>query len=226
MDLEYQHINKICLNEHTHEPVSGDELDKAIDKLNRNKSGDGFGITVECIIYGGTKLTELILQTVNASYEHCHVSDILKIGELTPIFKNKGDILNSNKNRGISITPTISKIIETILKFRINPYISDVKNLFERGFTENTVPLISSLLLEEYERENTDLNKPTVFGILDAKSAFDVICHSYLIRKLYHMGISKQAILMTDNLYKNDVSKINWKRQSSEPFPINQSDRQ
>jgi hypothetical protein len=66
------------------------------------------------------------------------------------------------------------KIIETILKFRINPYISDVQNLFERGFTENTVPLISSLLLEEYEREHTDLNKPTVFGILDAKSAFDV----------------------------------------------------
>jgi hypothetical protein len=40
MDLEYQHINKICLNDHTHEPVSGDELDKAIDKLNRNKSVD------------------------------------------------------------------------------------------------------------------------------------------------------------------------------------------
>ena len=79
MDLEYQHINKICLNDHTHEPVSGDELDKAIDKLNRNKSVDIFGITVECIIYGGKQLTELILQTVNASFEHCHVSDILKI---------------------------------------------------------------------------------------------------------------------------------------------------
>jgi hypothetical protein len=65
--------------------------------------------------------------------------------------------------------------------------------------------------LEEYERENTDLNKPTVFGIVDAKSVFAVICHSYLIRKLCHMGISKQDILMTDNLYNNAVSKINWK---------------
>ena len=34
--------------------------------------------------------------------------------------------------------------------------------------------------------------------MLDAKSAFDVICHSHLIRKIYHMGISKQAILMID----------------------------
>ena len=47
MDLEYQHIIKICLNEYTHEPVSADELDKAIDKLNGNKSGDMFGITVD-----------------------------------------------------------------------------------------------------------------------------------------------------------------------------------
>jgi hypothetical protein len=31
------------------------------------------------VIYGGKQLTELILQTVNASFEHCHVSDILKI---------------------------------------------------------------------------------------------------------------------------------------------------
>jgi hypothetical protein len=47
MDLEYQHIIKICLNEYTHEPVPADELDKAMDKLNRNKSGDIFGITVD-----------------------------------------------------------------------------------------------------------------------------------------------------------------------------------
>jgi len=80
MDLKYQHIINICLNEYTHEPVSADELDKAIDKLNRNKSGDISGITVECIIYGGKKFRKLILQTVNASFEHCHVSDILKIG--------------------------------------------------------------------------------------------------------------------------------------------------
>ena len=108
-------------------------------------------------------MRELILQTVNTSLEHLHVSDILKIGALTPIFKNKGDILNSKNYRGISITPTISKIIETILKFRIKPYNLDVQNLLQRDFTENTVPLISSLLLEEYERDNTELNKPTIF---------------------------------------------------------------
>jgi hypothetical protein len=50
MDLEYQHVIKICLNEYIHEPVSADELDKAINKLNRNKSADTVGINVECII--------------------------------------------------------------------------------------------------------------------------------------------------------------------------------
>lgn len=91
---------------------------------------------------------------------------------------------------------------------------------------KNTAALISSLLLEEYKMENKDLTKPTVFGMLDAKSAFDAVRHSHLIRKLCHMGISKQAILMIDNLYKNGVYKINWKGQSSELFPINQGARQ
>jgi hypothetical protein len=170
-----------------------------------------FGNFVITLIYGGTKLRDFIFQTVNASFEHCHVSDILKIGTLTPIFKNKGNILNSKNYRGITITPTISEIIETILKIRINTVILDVQNPLQRGFTENTAPLISSLLLEEYKRENKDLKKPTLFGMLDAKSksAFVVVRHSHLIQKLYHTGISKQAILLIDNLYKN---KLEWSK--------------
>lgn len=145
---------------------------------------------------------------------------------MEPIFKNKGDILNSKNYRGITITPTISKIIETILKCRINPLILDIQNPLQRGFTQNTAPLISSLLLEEYERENKDLKKPTLFGMFDAKSAFDVVRHSHLIRKLYHIGIPKQAILLIDNIYKNAVTKVNWEGRNSEPFPINQGVRQ
>ncbi|CAC5355046.1 unnamed protein product [Mytilus coruscus] len=39
--------------------------------------------------------------------------------------------------------------------------------------------------------------------MLDAKSAFDVVKHSSLIRKLFHMGLTPQEILMIDDLYKN-----------------------
>jgi hypothetical protein len=45
-------------------------------------------------------------------------SDLLKIGTLFPVFKKKGDIKNSRNYKGITITPTYSKIIEKIIKER------------------------------------------------------------------------------------------------------------
>jgi hypothetical protein len=36
--------------------VSKEEPDKAVDKLNRGKSSDIYGVTAECIAYGGEKL--------------------------------------------------------------------------------------------------------------------------------------------------------------------------
>ena len=62
--------------------------------------------------------------------------------------------------------------------------------------------------------------------MLDAKSAFDVVRHTNLIRKLYHYRISTQSILLIDSLYRNATTKIKWKDQLSEEFKIEQGDRQ
>jgi hypothetical protein len=43
-----------------------------------------------------------------------HIPDILKIGILFPVFKNKGDCKKAKNYRGITVTPTLSKIIEKI----------------------------------------------------------------------------------------------------------------
>jgi hypothetical protein len=139
---------------------------------------------------------------INTSFEHCLLPDLLKIGTIIPIFKNKGMIIDA-KNY-ITIMPMLSKIVETIIKFRINPTILSVQNPLQRGFTEHSTPLISSLMLEEVGREKKDNKEPTI-------TAFDVVRHANLIRRLYH-GISKQCILMIDNLYRNATTKIKMER--------------
>jgi hypothetical protein len=48
---------------------------------------------------------------------------MLKVGLLTPVFKNKGDKNCDTNYRGITVLPVINKIIEAILKQRINPAV-------------------------------------------------------------------------------------------------------
>ncbi|VDI26991.1 Hypothetical predicted protein [Mytilus galloprovincialis] len=152
--------------------VTDEEVEKAISNLNKNKAADIYGITAENIIYCGEDLRAYIRELINMSFKYCYVPDLLKIGTLLfPIFKNKGNIKDAINYRGITVTPTLSKIIEKILKLiRQNLKIIESQNPLQSGFTEDTT-LMCELIIEEFERENTDLKRPTYLAILDGKSA-------------------------------------------------------
>ena len=95
----------------------------------------------------------------------------------------------------------------------------------QRGFTEDTTPLICELIIEEFECENKDLKKPIYIGLLDGKSAFDVVVHANLFRRLSQIGISEQSILLLQNLYSNASSCVKWNGELSEQFIIEQGGR-
>ena len=56
--------------------------------------------------------------------------------------------------------------------------------------------------------------------MLNGNSAFDVVIHPNLIRRLFQFGISKQSILLLQNVYQNAKSYIKWNSQISEEFFI------
>ena len=61
------------------------------------------------------------------------------------------------------------------------------QNPLQRGFIEGSSPINCSLILEEYIRNNKDAKVPTYVALLDVKSAFDVVSHTSLLRKVYHI---------------------------------------
>ena len=67
------------------------EVKKAINNLNRNKAADFYGITAENIVYGWDNLAAYIQWVLNKTFQLHQIPDILKIGILFPVFKNKGD---------------------------------------------------------------------------------------------------------------------------------------
>jgi hypothetical protein len=154
MEREKDIILQICSDQYDHKEVSSEELLKAVKQLNTNKAADYFGITAENVIY-----------LMNISFANGHIPDILKIGTLFPVFKNKGDIKSVKNYRGITVTPTFYKLMEEIIKIRENPTIMKIQNPLQRGFTENSAPLLCELFIEEYERENKDLSSPTYIGL-------------------------------------------------------------
>ncbi|VDI62656.1 Hypothetical predicted protein [Mytilus galloprovincialis] len=226
IEKEAKIIIDICKDRFKHNPITEEEISKAISCLNRNKAANFFGVNAENIIHGGKQLQQYLQLLINGSFELGCISDILKISTLFPVFKNKGDARYAKNYRGITVTPIYSKIIEKIIKVRETLSSWRKKNPLQRGFTDNITPLLCELIIEEFERESKDLKLPTYIALLDGKSAFDVVVHSNLTRRLYQTGISDQSIILIDRLYKNATSCIKWRNKTSVVFEIEQGVRQ
>ncbi|VDI12917.1 Hypothetical predicted protein [Mytilus galloprovincialis] len=163
---------------------------KSYKQFEPKKAADFYGITAENIIHGGVNLLTYLQALINKSFEKHFIPDSLKIGTLFPVFKNKGDCKNAKNYRGITVTPTFSKVIEKILKIKENCKIKLICQIpLQRGFTENSSPLLCELIVEEFERENKDLKTPNIYRPSGCK-----IClrcrgsHANLIKRLHQYG--------------------------------------
>ena len=98
--------------------VSADEITKAIKSINKGKSADFHGITIEHIIFVGSEMEELLVLFINIIFECGDIPEILKMGLLSPVYKKKRTKQQASNYRDITVLPVISKIIETIIKNR------------------------------------------------------------------------------------------------------------
>ena len=65
-------------------------------------------------------MEKLLVALVRCTFKHGSISESLKMGLLTPIFKNKGTRQQAINYRGITVLPVIGKIVETVIKCRTN----------------------------------------------------------------------------------------------------------
>ena len=224
--LEFNQIIDIREHERDFTPVTCEEVTKAIKSLNTGKSGDIFNIKTKHFVHTNDAVAPVLSTLFNAMMEVGRVPDCMKLGVLTPVFKRKGSNLDAKNYRGITITPTIAKILESVLRERIKPVIAEKQNRLQRGFTEGSSPMNCSPILEEYIRNNKDSKKPTYIAFLDAKSAFDVVNHTSLLLKVYQIGIEGAHWNLINSLHTNARTIVMWDGCLSEQFEIQQGVRQ
>ena len=108
------------------------------------------------------------------------ISESLKMGLLTPVFKNKGRRQQAINYRGITVLPVIGKIVETVIKCRTNNQVLEAQHKRQRGFIAGSSPINPTLPIEESYRESKDNNTSLHLILLDAKAAFDSHTQPYV----------------------------------------------
>ena len=206
--------------------VSANEVSKAIMKLKAGKAPDEDGIAAEHYKLATEELTPYIIHILNNIISYLDVPIFLKGGILTPVLKKDKDKTNPVNYRGITVTKIFAKILQSILKDRIDVRVNDIQNNLQRGFTEGVSSLCAAFITSEAVEESKELKQQLILVTLDAEKAFDRLNHEILFNKLYHYGIKGKLWVLLRNLYRGMNIKIKWEGQHSEKVDVRQGIQQ
>ena len=206
--------------------VTKEEVKRAIKELNKGKAADAMGITAEHFVYAEDSVIDCLCLILNKLFESGQVIDSMRIGLITPVFKKKGSNIDSKNYRGITVFPIITKVLELVKRARLKQLILEKQNKLQRGFTEKSSPMNTALILEEYIRDRRDIQAPAYLAFLDAKSAFDVVSHKSLMRKLFNIGAEGNMWTIINSLHQDARSAVKWQGEISKQFRVEQGVRQ
>ena len=189
----------------TFSEVKSEQVKEIILKLNPRKSVSG-PITVKLLQMVADIVSEPITSCLNAMIKSSSFPHILKLAEVTPVYKKKDKFLKENY-RPISVLPALSKVFERVILKQLTGYFDGILHPNLCGFRSkhNT----QHALLQMIGKWNKcSENSGRVGAILmDLSKAFDCIDHELLIAKLAAYGLDHSSLKLLKCYLSNRFQK-------------------
>ena len=156
----------------------------------KNKSCPQDSIPVFLLKTVSQYLIEPICFLVNYSIECGCFPSVLKVAQVTPVFKS-GDKHDMTNYRPISVLPILCKIFERFLCDQLVSFfvgrsiLTDSQFGFRKGFS--TVDSVIQLTNNVYKSLNNKFHSVNIF--VDFRKAFDTVNHGILLSKLHCYGV-------------------------------------
>ena len=122
-------------------------------------------------------------------FEHGIFPQVFKTAKVIPIFKAGNKALASNY-RPISLLPSLSKVLEKLIKYRLINFFQKNKVFYEHqyGFREKHSVVHALLDVTSLSYQAIEKNHFTSLLLMDLRKALDTVSHKILLQKLNHYG--------------------------------------
>jgi exonuclease III len=225
------YINKY--SDITDKEISWDEIKAVLKSLRNNKATGEDGIPCEvykivaCEDAPDSNLSRCILKLLNEVYKgNCFPREWIN-SLIVPIYK-KGDRLDPNNYRGISLINTLLKVLTKILATRLQ-FICNTLGLLRReqsGFLSGEECIAQAACLVESCQRRKIRGLNTYVCFLDLKKAYDMVPHERLINKLTNAGLGKRFTNFVKGMYDNTFLRVRINNTIGESFQYKRGVRQ
>ena len=146
------------------------ELDSAISELKSGKSYPN-SFPPEVFIHGGKELRQFLLQVSNRIKNEQKIPIQWMQMKIATMYKNKGSMKMLVNQRGIFLTPVISKVFEKMVKSRISEIVAKVTKL-QAGSRSERMTMDQTFLLRSGINHAVYMNKPIFITMYDFRQCW------------------------------------------------------
>jgi hypothetical protein len=182
---------------------------RAIKRLNKRTKGGPDGIPPSFFINCREELCYPLSLLFSCCFDHCIIPAVWLMSYITPIYK-KGNAADASNYRPISLTATMSKLMESVIKDQMVQFLVDkgILNKHQHAFINKHST--ASNLLECIRDWQIGLNSRSQTDVvyIDFSKAFDSIVHSKLLFKLELYGITGLLLRWIEVFLSNRLQRV------------------
>ena len=201
--------------------IQKDEIIKCIQKLKNNKSGGEDAIINEYIKTTSNQFIEIYEKLFNLIFDTGFIPESWVVGNIIPIYKNKGDSNDPKNFRPITLVSCLGKLFTAILSERLSKYSDDFFVMHENqcGFRQGYCTVDNLFTLYSFFELLKRKKKKMYCAFIDFEKAFDKIWREGLWYKLLINNINGKMLNVIQNIYKDIKSNIIFNNSKSDYFP-------
>ena len=201
-------------------PITADEIAKCIIKLKNSKAPGPDNVLNEYIKYTKDQLLPVYVQLFNIVLNTGIIPEKWVEGMIMPIYKNKGDPLNPENYRPITLLSCLGKLFTAVLNDRLSNYLDEnlILNENQAGFRKHYSTSDHIFALHSIFELLRLKQKKLYCAFVDFSKAFDSVWRVGLWNKLLENEINGKFFNVIYNLYQNIKSCISLNGNRSLPF--------
>ena len=182
---------------HTAEPLvpepSASDVEFAIEKLISHKSQGTDQIPAELIKAGGKTIRCEIHKIIISIWNKEELAKEWRESIILPVYK-KCDKTDSSNYRGISLLPTMYKIVSNILLSRLTPYTEEIIGDHQCGFRPNRSTADHIFCIRQILEKKLKYNEAVYELFIDFKKTYNSVRREVLYKSLIEFSIPMKLV--------------------------------
>jgi hypothetical protein len=196
------------------------EVERKLSNINVNKSSGPDNIPNWLLCDNSVWLAEPVCAIFNASLREGVVPAVWKQANVVPIPKNHPPRVIESDLRPISLTSTLSKVLESFIGFNVLEIVRDKLDKRQYGALKGRSTTHALIDIIHHWHQALENNETVRAVFIDYAKAFDHVDHSTIIRKLYNFGVDNVLIRWVCSFLAQRVQRVKLIDCFSEWLPL------